>query len=326
MSLFRRNRPAQEGAGADRPGQDALRPGTSPDAGETTSWFQPVTGPAQPGTGRPAPYLPPAMPGGRTAAPGGPWPPQPPPAERRGPVPGPGAAAGPPPAGLVPGGPAPAVPPGYGAAALAAGTPPAGAPAAGGPPSAAPQGGPGAQAREPERRRANHRRPMRKGRRFVLRLLAAVIMTAAFLGARLMDELIRYEMMDPPPKIRNVPVGETVAAGHARWRLVSIERMPNPPPNTRPDRTWLTMRLEVTPVDKEGTNYRFGTPPMELHDDDGHTWHVEVLQRPEKDMVPGRTDEFTLVAVAPNHLADRVEPVLWVDGNTGSGLGLRFDR
>lgn len=318
MSLFRRNPSPQDGA--DRPGPDASPAGTSSDAGETTSWFEPVTRPVRPGAGpRPTPHhppAPPAMPGDRTPSSGSSWPP----------APAPGPVAGPPPAGPVPGDPAPAVPPGYGTAALAADRPRTGDRPGGGPPDAAPDGAPPAEAREPGRRRATHRRPMRKGRRLVLQLLAAVILTTAWLGVRLMDELIRFEMMEPSPKIRNVPVGETVAAGHARWRLVSIERMQNPPPGTRPDRTWLTIKLEVTPVDKEGTNYRLGTPPMELHDEAGHVWHVEVLQRPDKEMQPGRTDEFTLVAVAPNHLADRVEPVLWVDGNAGSGLALRFDR
>jgi|GEM_PF-1712502 len=333
MSLFRSRsedrEPEENNAAPGRAGPDAS-PGSAP--GETTSWFEPVTRPVRPAAGaRPSPQGPPGVPqamtptptGAPAAPPGGPWPPPPAAGEwRPSALPGPGAA-GPPPAGMAEGGDAPAAPPSV--APAVSGAPAAGDQAPAGSPAAPPDGPAAADAREGGRPRPNHRRPMRRGLRIGLQLVAAVVLTGGLLGAKLVDQLIRYEMMAGTPKIRHVKIGEVTEAQHSRWRLVSIERMQNPPPDTRPDRTWLQLKLEVTPL-SEKAPYRYAAPPMELHDEAGHSWHVEKLKGPVKEIQPGQTAEFIMIAVAPKHLADRVEPVLWLDGYPGSGRALRFDR
>jgi len=183
-----------------------------------------------------------------------------------------------------------------------------------------------ATAEAPERRKRERRRPMSRGRRIALQLVGALVLTAGLVGVRGYDAFHRFEMTEPPPSIRTIAVGETIALENARWRLVNIGPMPNPPADPGEGRAWLQMKLQVTPLNKEGTKYRFSTPALDLADDAGHTWRVEVLRLPSKDLVPGQPADFDLLAVAPKPLADQVELVLWPGGRSGTGPAVRFDR
>ncbi|MEV5413337.1 hypothetical protein AB0K60_31455 [Thermopolyspora sp. NPDC052614] len=190
-------------------------------------------------------------------------------------------------------------------------------------------GEPVAESRERAPRRRRRRRPMPRSRRVALQLLAGVTLTGALLGLKSYDALDRYEGREPPPAVRTVPVGQTATLENARWRLVAIGPMPNPPENNRPERLWLQMTLEMTPLNKDALQYdarlQYGQSNIDLDDGDGHTWRVEVLKAPEE-LRQGEPGEFTLVAVVPKALAERVEPVLWPTGKSGTGPGLRFDR
>ena len=159
-----------------------------------------------------------------------------------------------------------------------------------------------------------------------LQLVGALVLTAGLVGAKGYDAFHRFEMFEPPPRVRTVPVGETVALENARWRLVNIGPMPNPPADPGEGRAWLQMKLQVTPLNEQGTRYRFSMPALDLADDAGHTWRVEVLRPPSEDMRVGEPTDLDLIAVAPVHLADDVELVLWPGGRSGTGAAVRFHR
>jgi hypothetical protein len=188
---------------------------------------------------------------------------------------------------------------------------------------------PAVESTAPATRRRRRRRAMRTGRRVALQLLAALILTGALVGLRGYDALDRYETREPPPVVLTVPLGQGADFQYARWRLVSIGPMPSPPENNRPERMWLELKLEVTPLEKAGTDYAAflerGPFALVLEDGDGRTWRVEVLRAP-KELRVGEPGEFTLVAVAPTALSERVRLVLWPEGKPGSGKALRFER
>lgn len=327
MSASRRREPSHPESPAAPHPVASPPPGPPPDAGERPSWFQPAVPSSDDAGRRPSSAGGPAL-GGGSATAGGPSPAQP----QSSAAP---ATGWPPPAPmLLPGQAAPS----YGtqppASPLFSPAVPAAAPQD--PGAAAPGSADGATgaaqpddeatAEAQERRKSNRRRPMSRGRRIALQLVGGLVLTAGLVGAKSYDAFHRFEMTEPPPSVRTIPVGETIALENARWRLVNIGPMPDPPADPGEGRAWLQMKLQVTPLNKEGTKYRFSTPALDLADDAGHTWRVEVLRLPSKDMVPGQPTDFDLIAVAPVPLADQVELVLWPGGRSGTGPAVRFDR